>query len=174
MAEAYSSGSGDDTREGRKTSYKYQYSVPIAVHGSDLTAYFGPPTPNQSPEFVKAAMQIWGNFITTDNPSIPSDVASGGGGGGGGSTDDDDNNTSTSNPASNWPPFTINSPYQIDLNVTGGTPFAFNLSYIDANLTEPGEPGLSNSITLVNAYTWEGGRGYRCDMWRGLGSIVPE
>lgn len=154
MAEAYS--------DSGRTSYKYQYSVPIAVHGSDLTAYFGPPTPNQSPDFVKAAMQIWGNFITSDNPSILSNVANGG-----------LSNKTNVNPASSWPPFTIYSPYQMDLNVTGGTPFAFSLSYIDANLTEPGEPDLSNSITLVNAYTWEGGRGYRCDMWRGLGAIVP-
>lgn len=62
----------------------------------------------------------------------------------------------------------------MNLNVSGGTPFAFNLSYIQANLTEYEEPGLLNNFTLVNAYTWEAGRGYRCDMWRSLGAIVPE
>ena len=35
-------------------------------------------------------------------------------------------------------------------------------------------PGLSNDIGLVNAYTWEGGRGYKCDFSRSVGSIVPE
>ncbi|KAI1609657.1 carboxylesterase type B [Exophiala viscosa] len=155
MAEAYS--------DFGRTSYKYQYSVPIAVHGSDLTAYFGPATPNQSPDFVNAAMQIWGSFITQDNPSIPSSVANGA-----------SSNSTQTNAASEWPPFTIYSPYQMDLNITGGTSFPFNLSYIHANLTEYGEPGLVNDITLVNAYTWEAGRGYRCDMWRSLAAIVPE
>ncbi|EXJ66348.1 carboxylesterase 2 [Cladophialophora psammophila CBS 110553] len=155
MAEAYS--------DHGRNSFKYQYSVPIAVHGTDLTAYFGPPTPNQSPDFVNAAMKIWGSFITSDNPSIPNAVANG-----------LSSNSTFSNPASDWPPFKMYSPYQINLNVTGGTPFSFNLSYIKANLTEYGEPGLVNNFTLVDAYTWEAGRGYRCDMWRSLGSIVPE
>ncbi|KAL2401470.1 Chlorogenic acid esterase [Exophiala dermatitidis] len=155
MAEAYS--------DHGRNSYKYQYSVPIALHGSDATAFFGPPSPNQSPEFVDAVMQIWGNFITGDNPSIPSSVANG-----------PSSNSTVTNPASDWPPYRIYSPYQMDLNITGGTPFAFNLSYIAANLTEYGEPGLVNNITLVNAYTWEAGRGYRCDLWRSLGAIVPE
>ncbi|KIW70149.1 hypothetical protein PV04_02449 [Phialophora macrospora] len=155
MAQAYS--------DFGRSSYKYQYSVPIAVHGSDLTAYFGPPTPNQSPDFVKAAMQIWGNFITSDNPSIPSNVANGA-----------SSNSTMDSPASNWPPFKIYSPYQINLNVTGGTPFAFNLTYLPRNLTEYGQPGLLNNFTLVNAYDWEAGRGYRCDFWRSVGSIVPE
>lgn len=155
MAEAYS--------DFGRSSYKYQYSVPIAVHGTDLTAYFGPPTPNQSPDFVKAAMQIWGNFITRDNPSIPSNIANGA-----------SSNITQTNAAAEWPPFAIYAPYQIDLNITGGTSFPFNLSYINANLTEHGEPDLVNDITLVNAYSWEAGRGYRCDMWRSLGAIVPE
>lgn len=155
MAEAYS--------DHGRISYKYQYSVPIAVHGSDLTAFFGPRTPNQSPDFLNAVMQIWGNFITKDNPSIPSTVANGA-----------SSNSTQASPASAWPPFEIYAPYQMNLNLTGGTPFAFNLSYIQANLTEHGEPGLMNNISLVNAYTWEAGRGYRCDMWRSLAPIVPE
>ena len=155
MAQAYS--------DLGRTSYKYQYSIPIAVHGTDLTAYFGPPTPNQSPDFVKAAMQIWGNFIISDNPSISSSVANGA-----------SSNSTLSNPASEWPPFKIYSPYQINLNVTGGTPFAFNLSYLQRNLTEYREPGIVNNFTLVNAYDWEAGRGYRCDFWRSIGSLVPE
>src|SRR5690348_1677930 len=138
MAEAYS-GLG-------RSSYKYQYSVPIAVHGSDLTAYFGPPTPNQSPDFVNAAMRIWGNFITSDNPSIPNSVANGA-----------SSNSTIPNPASNWPRFSVHSPYQMNLNATGGTPFAFNLPYVQVNLTEHGQPGLVNNITLVNAYDWEAG-----------------
>jgi len=36
------------------------------------------------------------------------------------------------------------------------------------------EPGLMSNFSLVNAYTWEGGRGYRCDFWREVSAIVPE
>lgn len=35
-------------------AYHYQYSVPFAAHGADLTAYWGPPTANQGPDFVQA------------------------------------------------------------------------------------------------------------------------
>lgn len=35
-------------------------------------------------------------------------------------------------------------------------------------------PGTQPVFTKANAYTWEGGRGVRCDFWRGLGGIVPE
>ena len=42
------------------------------------------------------------------------------------------------------------------------------------NVTVMVGPTLRNDISLVNAYTWEGGRGYRCDFWRSVGPIVPE
>ena len=42
------------------------------------------------------------------------------------------------------------------------------------NVTEYMGPGLRNNFSLANAYTWEGGRGVRCDFWRAMGVIVPE
>lgn len=36
------------------TAYHYQYSVPFAVHGADVSAYYGPATDNQGPDFVAA------------------------------------------------------------------------------------------------------------------------
>lgn len=36
------------------TAYKYQHSVPVATHGSDVTTYFPPSAPNLSPEYAKA------------------------------------------------------------------------------------------------------------------------
>jgi len=50
LAEAY-------TNKGRE-AWKYQYSVPAALHGSDVSGYFGPAAPNQGPDFVKAFMGI--------------------------------------------------------------------------------------------------------------------
>ena len=108
-------------------------------------------------------MTIFGNFITSSNPSIPADIANG------------VDSTSTTNPASNWPPWNLTKPYQINLNETGGTPFESATFATDVgDITEFDGPSLKNNIELVNAHTWEGGRGARCDFWRSVGPIVPE
>ncbi|KZL63981.1 carboxylesterase 2 [Colletotrichum tofieldiae] len=83
-------------------SFKYQYSVLPAIHGSDSTGYFGPEQPNQGLDFVKAFMSIWGNFIATSNPSISERIAAG--------------NSSLYNAGSNWPAFRSSSPIQLNLN----------------------------------------------------------
>ena len=36
------------------------------------------------------------------------------------------------------------------------------------------DPGLEPNFTLVDAYTFESGRGFRCDFWRAMGGVVPE
>lgn len=51
MAEAYSD-------KGR-SSYKYQYSVLPAVHGSDVTAYFTPEVAYQGPDFALAFQSMY-------------------------------------------------------------------------------------------------------------------
>lgn len=106
---------------------------------------------------------IWGNFVTSSNPSISATIANGA----------NSTNASASNPATNWPPFSIYAPYQININETGGTPFSTEV-VPGVNATELAGPGLMNNITLVNAWTWEAGRGYRCDFWRSVAAIVPE
>ena len=45
------------TNNGR-VGYTYQYSVIGAQHGADGYAIFGPPTPNQSPDFVRGFMSM--------------------------------------------------------------------------------------------------------------------
>lgn len=146
-----------------RAAYKYQYSVIGALHGFDVSSYFGPPTPNQSPDFNRAFQTIWGNFITQNNPSISAQVANGA------------NSTSTTSPATDFPMWSLAAPYQLNLNETGGTSFSATSFASNApNITEFREPGLVNSFEVVNAYTWEGGRGTRCDFWRSVGAIVPE
>ncbi|KAJ4331605.1 hypothetical protein N0V95_009851, partial [Ascochyta clinopodiicola] len=44
---------GDAFSTQNRTAWHYQYSVPGALHGSDVTAYFGPATPNQPPQFTQ-------------------------------------------------------------------------------------------------------------------------
>lgn len=105
-----------------------------------------------------------GNFVTKNDPSITSTLAYG----------TSSNSTNSSSPASNWPPYAIYAPYQMDLNQTGGTLISYDTGIGDRNSSIYVEPGLENKFTLVNAYTWEGGRGYRCDFWRSVGVMVPE
>ncbi|KAM0803482.1 carboxylesterase type B [Usnea florida] len=147
-----------------RVAFKYQYSVIGAWHTSDVTSYFGPPTPNQAADFNKAFMTIWGNFITQNDPSIPASIANG------------VNGTGTNGlAATNFPPWNLRNPQQLNLNESGGQPYS-SMSY-DAqapNITQFEEPGLMNDFSVVDAYSWEGGRGVRCDFWRSVGSIVPE
>jgi carboxylesterase type B len=59
LAEAYSA-------KGTLKGYKYQYSVPLALHTTDVAAYFGPPTVNQGPDFVKAFQSKSSTFVQMD------------------------------------------------------------------------------------------------------------
>lgn len=156
MAEAFS-GKG-------RSSYKYQYSVPAAQHGSDVAVYFGPEPTNVGPNFERAFMSIWGEFIVNNNPSIPASIANG----------NSSTNATSANPATNWPPFSIYAPYQMNLNETGGTEYSAVVIAGINNTQQYEGSGRTNNFTLVNAYTWEAGRGYRCDFWRSVAPIVPE
>lgn len=65
----------------------------------------------------------------------------------------------------------------MNLNETGGEEIsAVGITFdgTPLNVTQYRNPGLRNNFTLVDAFTWEGGRGARCDFWRSMGPIVPE
>ena len=146
-----------------RIAYKYQYSVIGAWHGSEITSVFGPPTPNQGPDFNKAFMTIWGNFVTQNNPSISPIIANG------------VNGTGNGVAATNFPAWNLRNPLQLNLNQTGGQPYSSTTFSPQApNITEFEEPGLVNDFSVVDARSWEGGRGVRCDFWRSVGGIVPE
>ncbi|KAF2032351.1 alpha/beta-hydrolase [Setomelanomma holmii] len=154
MAEAYS---GND-----RTSYKYQFSALPGTHGADVAAYFGPlgQVPSLSTDYQRAFMKIWGNYVTSSNPSILNDFAA----------DSSSNSTASTNAASTWPVFSNSAPYQLNLNQTGGT-------LVNGSATTPSTfltgPSLQNNFTLANAYTWEAGRGARCDFWRSMAPVIP-
>lgn len=153
LAEAYS----DNGYGGQ--AWKYQFSIPNAYHGADGPAYFSDPddTDYYSKDFVYAFEKMIGNFILHDNPQISNLVANG-----------ITTNNTAYNPASDWPPYSIYDPAMLDFNTTcphtkeiGGLPYC----------TGPGE---LNTFSLADAYTWEGGRGVRCDFWKMMGELVPE
>ncbi|EMC98882.1 hypothetical protein BAUCODRAFT_103438 [Baudoinia panamericana UAMH 10762] len=151
LAEAYS-----NNRNGGQ-GYKLQFSIPPSEHGGDVAGYFDYPGQYYSVDFTTAFQRIWGNFITTSNPAISNAVANG----------VSTNNVSI-NAASSFPPYSIYSPNQLDLNTT--CPIITTLGGIEYCNSST----AVNQFSLVNAYTWEGGRGTRCDFWRALGELVPE
>lgn len=59
----------------------------------------------------------------------------------------------------------------LNLNQTGGTPVEIKVSGVDVTVYQ--EPGLQNKFDVVNAFEWEGGRGQRCEFWRGIAKSVP-
>jgi len=142
-------------------AWLYQYSVPFAFHGADVAAYFGPPTPNQSGDFVLAFRRIWGNFIRYGNPSISAAVAEGAGAAPG-----------VPNPAADWPPWRDDAPLFVNLNTTGGVPYDI-VTPSGTTVTGFEGPGLGNAISLAEAEHWEGGRKGRCDVYFGLADSVP-
>ncbi|KAK8099934.1 carboxylesterase family protein [Apiospora kogelbergensis] len=162
LAEAFSSSSDNDNCS-RRRAWKYQYSVTPAFHGADLGAYFpaGHSPPNA--DFRRAFQRIWGGFIVSGSPVISLADATAGFGNATAPADGD---------RLDWPAYTLSEPYQMDLNTTGGyetlitvTP---DLSYYERNGS-----GIVNTLRLVNASSWEGGRGARCSFWREVAPRVP-
>ncbi|KAK3991556.1 lipase 4 [Cladorrhinum sp. PSN332] len=146
-----------------KSAYHYQYSVPFAIHAADISAYYGPPTENQGPDLVNAFRKIYGNFITNNNPSLSNQDANG----------LSSLTSNASNAASDWPPWTDANPALLNLNQTGGVSYTA-VSLIGVPVTQSRGPELRNNFTLADAYSWEGGRGERCEFWRKLSLHVPQ
>ncbi|KAH6719329.1 hypothetical protein BKA61DRAFT_274472 [Leptodontidium sp. MPI-SDFR-AT-0119] len=151
------------------TDAKLGNTVPAALHGADLPEYFGPGImPNLGPEFIRVFMTIFGNFAMQDNPSISALIAAG---------NSSTALSSTSQSILDWPAYTNGRPYQMNLNQTGGKEYsAVGIMFDETplNVTNYRNPGLRNNLTMVDAFSWEGGRGVGCDFWRSVGSIVPE
>ncbi|CAJ2506236.1 Uu.00g003660.m01.CDS01 [Anthostomella pinea] len=113
--------------------------------------------PTTTPTLPIAFMEMLGNFIVNDNPSVSSLYDNG-----------INTGNTTYNPVSDWPPYSIYNPLLMDFNTTcpetteiGGLPYCTGSTQ-------------KNEFRLADAYTWEGGRGVRCDFWRNMGKKVPE
>ncbi|KAK7934741.1 carboxylesterase family protein [Apiospora marii] len=163
LVEAFSCGTNNTSANGNNSrqAWKYQYSVTPAYHGADLASYFsaGDGTPD---DFSYAIQKIWGNFIMSGSPVISLADAMAG----------FSNATAPVNGDIYWPAYTLSEPYQMDLNTTGGDTTLLNitdnLSYYIRNGS-----GIVNTFRLVNATSWEGGRGDRCSFWRDVATRVP-
>lgn len=160
LAEAFSSEGHAD-----RQAWKYQFSVTPAYHGADLSAYFavGATVPNA--DFAHAFQKIWGNFIINNTPVISLEDATAG-------------FLNATVPVGldgeiQWPAYDANEPWQMDLNTTGGA-VAETVVTTDLSYFERTGAGIVNTFRLVNATSWEGGRGARCDFWRSISARVPQ
>lgn len=154
LAEAYSQNGGN--------AFKYQFSVPPAVHAADASAYFDTlDAPPYTPSLRRAFQKIVGNLIVHSNPSISEEDYA-----------NSNSNATASNPSEAWPPYSIAEPYQLDINTTCGTKRVENPYF--PGLQVCSGPGTQNDLRLVDAYTWEGGRGIRCDFWRSMADLTPQ
>ncbi|GIJ97930.1 hypothetical protein Aspvir_000036 [Aspergillus viridinutans] len=147
-----------------RQAWKYQYSVTPAYHGADLDSYFNMGASWPSAGFNRAFLKMWGNFIMNNSPVIPLDDATA-------------KNSQAVVPVGpngdlGWPQFLPTSPWQMDLNTTGGT---VSQVVVTPNLTYYVREGddVVNHFHLANAYTWEGGRGRRCAFWREVADRIP-
>ena len=157
LAEAFS-GAG-------RESWKYQYSVTPAYHGADLTAYFSINATTPTRDFIYAFQKIWGNFIMKNSPMISIIEASG-------------NATNATVPQGDggnlaWPTYSSTSPIEMNLSTTGGTVKRIFVTPEYFYYLREG-PGVTNDFRLVNADSWEGGRGSQCQFWRDVAPRVPQ
>jgi carboxylesterase type B len=137
----------DAFTKNNRTAFHYQYSVPGALHGSDVTAYFGPATPSQPRSFNTVFRQIWSHFVTAANPATAKGLMN-----------------------LTWPAWAKDGHSKmLNLNTTGGVPYSAS-QLIGTNLTEFTNPGLQNDFSVVDALKWEGNRGARCELWRSIAS----
>jgi carboxylesterase type B len=127
-----------------KSAFHYQYSVPYASHGLDMGAVFGPAGPYRSPDVVAAMHHAWGQMVTDGEPGQGIPVWQVG-----------------------------RDAKQTDFDQTGGQAVVVQASW-GLNVTQYMGPGLEPNIRVVDAWTWEDGRGARCEFWRGLGREIEE
>ncbi|KUJ13183.1 carboxylesterase family protein-like protein [Mollisia scopiformis] len=163
-------------------AWKYQYSVPPSEHGADLDAYYAINREalgygTLSPGFRTAVQMIWGRFIMFDDPTLPMDVVK--------SITMTENGTTTGDDivaagTGSWPVWGRGGEAgyrMLNLNMTGGHETKILWSSADGvkfNVTQYAGPGLTANFDVVDAWSWEGGRGARCEFWADIGKWVPE
>ncbi|KAI0995973.1 hypothetical protein K3495_g12208 [Podosphaera aphanis] len=153
-----------------KKSWKYQFSVPPAAHGADLNAYLDSNTMNFASGTLSSAFRLgvqllWGKFITSGDPTLSLPII---------------NNITNSTVGipnnnidhltaaldTNWTTWQHNDMKMLNLNMTGGnetTVIFWKAPGITINVTKYSEPGLKANWSIVDARTWEDGRGRRCE-----------
>ncbi|KAI0802709.1 carboxylesterase [Xylaria sp. FL0064] len=164
------------SRAGKGGSWKYQFSVPPSSHAADVSPLIADPKVQGTgldEVFRTAFQQIWGNFVVKGNPALTTTQISAAGQG-----------NITAAAYGNWPQWggRPGRDFLLNLNMTGGipvtTPVQVGGSLIDLTSYVPSDgssyPELEAEFNLVPGWSWEGGRGKRCQLWVDLNKWALE
>ncbi|KAI1122656.1 carboxylesterase family protein [Nemania abortiva] len=169
MADAFAGSRG-------KSSWKYQFSVPISSHGADVAPLLSDPQTQGTgidEVFRTAFQQTWGNFVVRGDPTLSPMQANTAGRG----------NIAAAS-TGNWTQWgrQPGKGSLLNVNMTGGMPVvtqssvggkSINLtSYVPS--TGSSYPELRAAFNLASGWSWEGGRGKRCQLWVDLGPWAME
>ncbi|KAK1752869.1 Alpha/Beta hydrolase protein [Echria macrotheca] len=129
--------------ESTKKAWRYQFSIPNAFHGSDVTPLITDPdssTRIYDASFKRAFQRVWGGFVVNGDPTIPSSLLS---------TEAYAGDVSAA-AAKTWEAWGTGGKYELlNVNVTG-------------------QPAKAK-WNVADALAWEGGRGERCALWGKIG-----
>lgn len=184
LANAFAASSvGSNSSQPPKAAWKYQFSVPPSEHGADLDAYQDPGREalgrGTMSEAARKAIQLaWGRFIIHDDPTLPNEVITSITMAANGSATYDDLVAMSTANWTRWAQVDESGGYRmLNINVTGGVPEILTWTAPDGtliNVTQMHDPGLTAHFRMVDAWSWEAGRGRRCSLWQELGPSVPE
>lgn len=153
-------------------AWTYQFSVPPAQHGYNMYPLFAPTDgagTGMDTVFRTALQYMFGNFVLRGDPTLDQAQISALDGNGG---------NITAAGAGVWPQWqaTAGSNWMLNLNMTGGIPV--NNTYVQDGVTlevvsympsnNISSTALEADFQLVEGYSWEGGRGKRCQLWADL------
>ncbi|KAF2965544.1 hypothetical protein GQX73_g8010 [Xylaria multiplex] len=160
---------------GKKSSWKYQYSVPLSSHGADVSPLITDPGVQGTgldQVFRTAFQETWGNFIITGDPTLSTAQAQ------------TERGNITAASTGNWLQWRgrPDKDLFLNLNMTGGMPVTTTrqvggkpidlTSYVP--ISDGSYPELEALFNVVPGWSWEGGRGKRCQLWVDLGQWVLE
>ncbi|KAK7757333.1 hypothetical protein SLS62_000883 [Diatrype stigma] len=180
LADAYAKG---DKSEG---SWKYQFSVPASLHGADVYPLITDPTvqgTGMNEVFRTSFQRIWGNFVVNGDPTLTTaQIASPAGNltldaAQIASPEGDDVSAAGAGHWLQWGE-TDGLHAMLNLNMTGGMPVTQSMNFDGSDIavtsyvesTNGSWPPLEVSLHVVDAWSWEGGRGKRCQLWAELGA----
>jgi len=149
LADAYAADRNPQAARGGKRSWRYQFSVPNAFHGSDMAPLLddsATAAPGKMNVGFRAAFQtLWANFIVGGDPTLGAAPASAVRG----LVEGDD---VVAAGAATWGAWTKGGA-MLNLNVTNSMPYRARFNVVDGD-------------------KWEGGRRERCNLWVKLGAAA--
>ncbi|KAM7190819.1 Alpha/Beta hydrolase protein [Rhypophila sp. PSN 637] len=160
LADAYA------TRQGGKSiyaSWRYQFSIPNAFHGSDLQPIFEDPAVANArvdATFKRGFQSIWAQFITKQDPGLYPDIINADGGVG--------KTALSAASRDNWWPWGYVGGNQRDAE----RPRYWHM--LNMNVTTAADGKVKADWKIVDGRKFEGNRGARCDLWAKLGDVIEE